>query len=88
MSTMKRLGRVSHISQRGSVVVRTDKTPPMGARVVDKQVQPVGVVVDVFGPVKRPYVAVRPVKQEGTTDTSTGRFLSRLIDQMLYIYKR
>ena len=88
MSAMKRLGRVSHISQRGSVIVRTDKTPPMGARVVDKQVQPVGVIVDVFGPVKRPYVAVRRVKQKGTTGGTTGQSLSRLIGQMLYVYKR
>lgn len=76
---MRRIGKVTHITDQGSVIVRTDRTPPMGAKVVDKRVNEVGVIVDVFGPVKEPYVAIRPAK---------GVEVSNLVDQVLYLYER
>ncbi|MEM2142046.1 MAG: Gar1/Naf1 family protein [Candidatus Thorarchaeota archaeon] len=76
---MRRLGKVLHISQQGHIIVQTDKTPPVGAVVVDKDVRNVGRIVDVFGPVKRPYVAIRPQEIERT---------SKLIGQTLYLYMR
>ncbi len=56
----RRVGTVSHISKRGTIILRCDRPPPLGVEVVDKRVEPVGMIVDVFGPVKHPYVAVRP----------------------------
>ncbi len=76
---MRRLGKVLHTSRRGHVILRTDKTPPVGAEVVDKSVDVVGTVADVFGPVKLPYVSVRV--KEGVDTT-------KLIGQPLYLYKR
>jgi len=66
------------VSHRGSVILRSEKTPPIGAQVVDKKVQPVGRVLDVFGPVQQPYVSVR-IKRGIDAET--------LVDQMLYLYK-
>ena len=78
---MKRLGKVLHISKRGSIILRTDKTPPVGSRsiVLDKKAQEVGTIIDVFGPVKEPYVAIRPKQDFDTT---------KLVGQMLYLRKK
>jgi RNA-binding protein len=78
---LKRLGKVIHISKRGALILRTEKTPPMGrdAIVVDVKVNKVGTVLDVFGPVKQPYVAIRPFQKKN---------LEKFVGQMLYLYKR
>ena len=68
-----------HVTKRGAVIVQTDKTPPMGAKVVDKKAQPVGKVHDVFGPVKNPYVSVRVRDKENA---------KKLIGQPIYLYSR
>jgi RNA-binding protein len=58
---MERLGTVSRTAQ-GVAVVRCDADdhPEIGTRVVDESLTDVGRVVDVFGPVTQPYVAVSP----------------------------
>jgi len=58
---MRRVGTVVRLAQ-GLVVVRADDEahPELGAEVVDEALDVVGEVVDVFGPVERPYVAVTP----------------------------
>jgi RNA-binding protein len=57
---MKRVGTVSRIAQ-GVAIVRLDDDPPdIGTAVVDDSLSRVGRVVDVFGPVDRPYVAISP----------------------------
>ncbi|MHA2358798.1 MAG: H/ACA ribonucleoprotein complex subunit GAR1 [Candidatus Thorarchaeota archaeon] len=78
---MRRLGKVLHISKRGSIILQTDKTPSVGGRsvVLDKKAQEVGIIIDVFGPVKTPYVAVRPKRK---TDPH------KLVGQMLYLQKK
>jgi len=57
---MRRLGKVSHYAKQGFLILRTDWVPSLNDPVVDKGLTVVGVVKDVFGPVKRPYVAVKP----------------------------
>ncbi len=58
---MKRAGTAVGTAQ-GLVVVRTtDETyPDIGTSLVDESLDTVGRVVDVFGPVDRPYIAVTP----------------------------
>ena len=78
---MRRLGKVLHISNRGSIIIRTEKTPPVGrqAIVMDKKAQEVGIIIDVFGPVNFPYVAIKP---------NRGYDSQKLVGQMLYLYKK
>ncbi|NJE60504.1 Gar1/Naf1 family protein [Thermococcus sp. 21S7] len=57
---MRRLGKVSHYAKQGFLILRTDWVPSLNDPVVDKKLTVVGVVKDVFGPVNRPYVAVKP----------------------------
>jgi RNA-binding protein len=58
---MHRLGEVTSTAQ-GLLVARLpdDDRPDVGATAVDESLDEVGRVVDVFGPVDRPYVAVTP----------------------------
>ena len=73
---MQRLGEVVRTAQ-GLVIVRVpdDAAPDLGTEAVDESLNEVGRVVDVFGPVDRPYVAVNP------TD---GADLARLVGETLY----
>jgi len=57
---MKRLGKVSHYAKQGFLILRSEWVPSLNSPVVDKNLTLVGTVKDVFGPVKRPYVAVKP----------------------------
>ncbi|AUG46711.1 H/ACA RNA-protein complex protein Gar1 [Haloarcula taiwanensis] len=73
---MKRLGTVSRVAQ-GLAVVRApdDEYASVGTDVVDEELQAVGSVVDVFGPVERPYLAVSP---------NDGVHLPALVGTVLY----
>ena len=73
---MQRLGPVSRLAQN-LLIVRCDGTdhPDIGATAVDESLSRVGRVVDVFGPVKRPYVAVTP---------ADGVRAASLVGQRLY----
>lgn len=55
---MKRAGEV--VRTHGLLVLRSadDDPPDIGTAVLDESLSDVGRVVDVFGPVERPYVAV------------------------------
>ena len=58
---MKRLGTVVRTAQGVAVVRSPDESmPDIGTPVVDESLADVGRVVDVFGPLNRPYVAVSP----------------------------
>lgn len=58
---MKRLGTVVRTAQNLAIIRSpSDDHPRIGTAVVDEQLQTVGRVVDVFGPVDKPYVAVSP----------------------------
>ena len=58
---MKRLGEVDRTAQGLAIVRLGDDDPPdIGGEVVDESLSTVGRIVDVFGPVERPYVAVSP----------------------------
>ena len=58
---MRRVGEVVRTAQ-GLAVVRCpgEEHPRLGTAVLDEDLEEVGRVVDVFGPVERPYLAVSP----------------------------
>lgn len=72
---MERLGTTDRVAQ-GLAIVRVEELPDLGTEVVDDQLDVVGTVVDVFGPVERPYAAVSP------TDS---RRLTPLLGEALYV---
>jgi RNA-binding protein len=56
---MKQLGKISHISNRGRVILRSDQTPGFGLPVFSKDNKKFGTVYDVFGPTKAQYISVK-----------------------------
>lgn len=74
---MQRAGDVVKTAQ-GVAVVRAERNdhPDIGTSVVNQNLDAVGRVVDVFGPVERPYLAVSP---------NSDVHLPRLVGQTLYV---
>ncbi len=58
---MRRVGVVERAAQ-GLAVLRSvdEESPRIGTRVLTEELTEVGELVDVFGPVERPYLAVSP----------------------------
>jgi len=66
--SLKRLGVVLHKSKNtGNLILRAEFAPRVGEKVLDSKLRVVGNVFDVFGPVSRPYVSVRPTVERPET---------------------
>ncbi|TQQ81003.1 H/ACA RNA-protein complex component Gar1 [Halonotius terrestris] len=66
---MQRIGTVGKTAQGLAIVgLDTDETPDIGLMVIDESLSTVGRVVDVFGPVAAPYVAITPTDGATLTD--------------------
>jgi RNA-binding protein len=73
---MRRVGEVVRTAQGVAVVRSPDgRYPEPGTALVDERLEDVGRVVDVFGPVDRPYLAVSP---------AAGVGLASLLGQPVY----
>ncbi len=59
---MRRLGKVLHLSKSGNLLLRLEQypVPIIGAQVCDYKLRNVGVVNNILGPVKTPYISVKP----------------------------
>lgn len=58
---MERLGTADRVAQ-GLIIARTADVPDVGTAVIDEDLEDVGTVVDVFGPVGSPYTAISPIE--------------------------
>lgn len=56
---MKKLGIISHVSNKSKLILRFDKTPSLNLPVFTKDKKRIGTVQDVFGPTKKPYISVK-----------------------------
>lgn len=74
---MRPAGEVVRVAQ-GLAVCRADddRHPEIGASVVDADLETAGRIVDVFGPVERPFVAVSPAE---------GRRPASMVGSRLYV---
>jgi RNA-binding protein len=72
---MQRVGTVSRTAQGVAIVQLDGETPEIGTVVVDESLSRVGRIVDVFGPVDRPYAAISP---------AGGRSPASLVGSKLY----
>jgi RNA-binding protein len=62
--SLQRIGRVFHISQNRNIIIKAEKLPRLGDKVLDENLNLVGTVFDIIGPVSSPYVTVKPRKTE------------------------
>ncbi len=76
-SRIKKLGSVLHRSDLGYAILKDPpKLPKIGSDVVNENMEHVGIVIDIFGPVTEPYVSVKVKKEWDERVTS---------DTMLYV---
>ena len=62
---MKRLGTVLHVIHNGELIVQCNgmmKDTCLNAVVLSEDLKRLGKVVDIFGPVSRPYCSIKPFK--------------------------
>ena len=75
---MKQLGKISHISNRNRIILKSDQTPGFGLPVFTEDNKKFGTVYDVFGPTKGQYISVKVFAKN-------SRNLEKLIGKNLYI---
>ncbi len=61
---MQRLGRITNVSPSGNAIVKTENPPKLGSEVVDENLNSVGKVFDIIGPVSAPYAVIKPTVRE------------------------
>jgi len=63
-SRIRKLGNISHYTDLGNaIVIDPPKLPRIGSNVVSETMEHIGDVIDIFGPVKKPFVSIR-IKQQ------------------------
>lgn len=87
---MKRLGRVLRVTRRGLILVKATAAPPIDARILDAKGRHIGWVYDVFGPVKSPYVLVKPSTDldELKSSLKGGIYFSGTVKRRMKTWKR
>ncbi|MHA1202618.1 MAG: H/ACA ribonucleoprotein complex subunit GAR1 [Candidatus Heimdallarchaeaceae archaeon] len=87
-SRIKKLGRVLHRSDLGHAILKDPpKLPKIGSDVVNENMEHIGRVNDIFGPVKEPYVSVR-VKKEWDEKITSNTMLYVIDKRRLDVRRR
>ncbi|MCG3227604.1 MAG: hypothetical protein H7645_11860 [Candidatus Heimdallarchaeota archaeon] len=59
-SRIRKLGHITHYTDLGNaIVIDPPKLPKIGSNVMSEKMEHIGDVIDIFGPVKKPYVSIR-----------------------------
>ena len=59
-SKIQKLGPISHFSDLGNaIIIDPPKLPKIGSDVMTEQMLHIGTVMDIFGPINKPYLSVR-----------------------------
>jgi len=61
---LQRLGKVSNVTPSRNIVVKTENPPKIGFEVVDENLNVVGNVFDIIGPVSAPYAVIKSSVRE------------------------
>ena len=72
---MQRLGRISNVSPSGNAIVKAENPPKIGSEVVDENLNVVGRVFDIIGPVSAPYAVIKPSVKEPAKLTNRPVYL-------------
>ncbi|MEM1586374.1 MAG: Gar1/Naf1 family protein [Candidatus Bathyarchaeia archaeon] len=60
---MEEIGEILHVLQGNKAIAKAKITPKLGLTVYDIRRKPIGRIVDIFGPVKTPYIEIDVEKQ-------------------------
>ncbi len=61
---MKKIGEALHIGPNNKVIAKVSSPIRLGETVFDVRKKPIGIVLDIFGPVKAPYVEIEVKNQK------------------------
>jgi RNA-binding protein len=61
---LQRLGKVSNVTPSRNMVVKSENTPKIGFEVADENLNVVGKVFDIIGPVSSPYTVIKTTVRE------------------------
>ena len=50
-----------HLSSNNNLILKAKRTAKPNQNVFDKQAHKIGKIIDVFGPVKTPYLSIKPL---------------------------
>jgi rRNA processing protein Gar1 len=64
MARLQKLGRVRALTPSKNMIVKTEKAPKIGSQVIDENLNVIGKVFDIIGPVSAPYAVVKPTVRE------------------------
>jgi rRNA processing protein Gar1 len=75
MAHLQKLGRVRALTPSKNMIVKTEQAPRIGSEIVDENLNVVGKVFDIIGPVSAPYAVVKPTVREP----------AKLLDKPVYL---
>jgi rRNA processing protein Gar1 len=75
MARLQKLGRVRALTPSKNIIVKSEQAPRIGSEVVDENLNIVGKVFDIIGPISAPYAVVKPTIREP----------AKLLDKQLYL---
>ncbi|HUK85553.1 MAG TPA: Gar1/Naf1 family protein [Candidatus Acidoferrum sp.] len=61
---MQKLGKVRALTPSKNMIVKSEQAPRIGSEVIDENLNIVGKVFDIIGPVSAPYAVVKPTIRE------------------------
>jgi RNA-binding protein len=61
---LQRLGKVSNVTPSRNIVVKAENSPKIALEVVDENLNVVGKVFDIIGPVSASYAVIKPSIKE------------------------
>ena len=61
---MQRLGKVSNVTPSRNIVVKAENSPKIALEVVDENLNVVGKIFDIIGPVSASYAVIKPSIKE------------------------
>ncbi len=64
MARLQKLGRVRALTPSKNIIVKTEKASKIGSEVVDENLNVIGKVFDIIGPVSASYAVVKPTVRE------------------------
>ena len=56
---LQRLGKITNVSPSKNIIVKTDNPPQIGSQVVDENLNVIGKIFDIIGPVSSPYALIK-----------------------------
>jgi RNA-binding protein len=61
---LQKLGRVRALTPSKNMIVKSEQAPRIGSEVIDENLNIVGKVFDIIGPVSSPYAVIKPTIRE------------------------